>query len=548
MQPFRSWYVRFSARLDSLLNRRLAPGRKVRLRLRWPLYLLPIFLFSQIVTPHPVWLILSITLIGFYTLGYLWTRALATEVTLSRSRVGTILVAGDSFSEEFTLANASRYPLVWAEFVDASDLPGYDPSRIVASGAVSSLRWKTDVECERRGLYRIGPHRLNFGDLFGLFSATVDFPDTDMLLIYPRVVQLPRIAMPRGNAAGSDRRRRSMQGIQPAASVRDYQVGDSLRHIHWPTSAHRGDLAVKEMELEPSGDVWIVLDLNRRAHSGQGAESTLEYAIIVAASLAAALLDTGEQRAVGLLAASGPASTDRVSTIGNKEPTEIESDGGSDGQDSQDSRVVLLTPQRGRAQLWRVLSALAPVELSDVPIARLLRQSASVLGRRRSLVVVTPDLSGKVGFGGGLAVHTNGKSSNGSIDDEPGSQFGAPEENEPVELDGVDEGEDWAAELLHLQALGLHSSALLITAHVDGAGDHLEASQAASPAADGPSQSNVQDHAELRALLNRLDVPAELLAVDTTLPPLLTYRRTRKDIVSTPTGGVVVREIEEEVG
>ncbi len=309
MQPFRSWYNRFTAGLDSLLNRGLAPGRTLYLRLRWPLYLLPILLISQLLTPHPVFLILSITLLMFYVLGYFWTHSLAASVDVTRTRVGTILVAGDSLTEEFEIANRSRFPLVWVEFVDTSDLPGYNPSRVVGAGALSQVRWKTSVECERRGLYRLGPHRLHFADLFGLFAATVDFAESDMLLIYPRVVQLPAIAMPRGNAAGADRRRRSMQGVQPAASVRDYQIGDSLRYIHWPTSAHRGDLTVKEMELEPSGDVWIVLDLDRTGHSGEGAESTLEYAVVVAASLAAALLDSGEQRAVGLLAASGSSSS-----------------------------------------------------------------------------------------------------------------------------------------------------------------------------------------------------------------------------------------------
>ena len=50
------------------------------------------------------------------------------------------------------------------------------------------------------------------------------------------------------------------------------------------------------------------------AIAGEGAESTLEYAVVVAASLAAALLDSGEQRAVGLLAASGAAPVGSASS------------------------------------------------------------------------------------------------------------------------------------------------------------------------------------------------------------------------------------------
>lgn len=490
--------------MDALLSRGLEPGRELYLRLRWPLYLLPVMLFNQLVTPHRVWLVTSITLLCLYILGYFWARSLARSVGLSRLRLGTILVAGDSFTEEFVLTNGGHFPLVWAEFADGSDLPGYNPSRVVGVGPTSTHRWKTSVECERRGLYRLGPHQLNFGDPFGLFAVTVGFSETDALLIYPRVVQLPRMALPRGNASGSDRRRRSMQGVQPAASVRDYRIGDSLRYVHWPTSAHRGDLTVKEMELEPSGDVWIVLDLNRAGHSGVGAEGTLEYSIVVAASLAAALLDSGEQRAVGLLAASGSALSGDVA-----------------GENGSGDHVVLLSPQRGRAQLWQVLSTLAPVEPSDVSLAQLLRQSAPALGRRRSLVVITPQLDA------------------GILDDG----------------DGV--YNDWTAELLHLQALGLHSSAFLVAPHTDSQSDHaqsdhVDTSNGIDVAVAAAVEENAVDlhsaHAELYALLNRLDIPAEMLSVDVTLPPLLTYRRKRTVAISTPTGGVVMREIEEEVG
>ena len=42
-----------------LWSRGLPPGMTIELVVGWPLLLLPAFLFSQIVTPHPVWVVLA---------------------------------------------------------------------------------------------------------------------------------------------------------------------------------------------------------------------------------------------------------------------------------------------------------------------------------------------------------------------------------------------------------------------------------------------------------------------------------------------------------
>ncbi|MEK7692530.1 MAG: DUF58 domain-containing protein, partial [Bdellovibrionota bacterium] len=62
-------------------------------------------------------------------------------------------------------------------------------------------------------------------------------------------------------------------GPFPAATPEALYGG--IRHIHWPSTAHRGELMVSEVEAEPSGDLWIVLDLNGAAHRGTGSKSTL---------------------------------------------------------------------------------------------------------------------------------------------------------------------------------------------------------------------------------------------------------------------------------
>jgi hypothetical protein len=75
--------------------------------------------------------------------------------------------------------------------------------------------------------------------------------------------------------------------------VREYQPGDPLRRVHWATSARRGKLAVVEFERAYQQDICIVIDLSKGSHHGKGRNSTLEYAVKVAATLADRTLRAG---------------------------------------------------------------------------------------------------------------------------------------------------------------------------------------------------------------------------------------------------------------
>ncbi len=534
---------RWLARLPSvteLLNRDLPPHRRIELRVAWALWLLPIALVNQIFAPHPVWMVLLIAVAGFYGLGYFWVRSQAPAVSVSRERLGSILVAGDQLQEEFTLHNESRLPILWAEFVDESTLPGYQPGRVVGCPAASFYRWRSQVTCRQRGVFRLGPHRLHLGDPLGLFSLRMDFDYTDVVVIYPRVVRLPQIQLPKGNTNGVERRRWSLRGPLPAASVTEYRPGDSLRHIHWRTTAHQGRLMVKELETEPSGDVWIVLDVNRAVHQGEGPTSTLEFAVMAAASLAAELLSGGTSaggggpgtRAVGLLTAA-PAQVPGVPGTWGVDGVGAAHDG---------ARTVLLPPQPGQAQLWRILAALAPLQAVDVTLADLLysshAQGGAVLGRRAqrapALVVITPQwhlsdapvLPRKLGGQVPLSTPDIGSTEDGDQAQEV-----------PARRD------NWVAELLHLQAQGLASSVLLVahgTADKPADGAQTDGAQTAEEMAEQPEQ--------MRALLARHEIPTQVLWSGRPLEALLTYRRRRTVIRTTPTGGVVTYEVEEEVG
>jgi uncharacterized protein (DUF58 family) len=445
--------------LTALWNRQLPPQVRITHQVIWPLFVLPVALLNQLLTPHPVWLVLIVALGTMYGFGFYWVRSQATALTVTRKRLGSVLVAGDALREEFELRNESILPVLWAEFLDHSTVPGYNAGQVVACGASAAYRWNSAVECKQRGVYRLGPHTLVLDDPLGLFRLQLTATESEAVIIYPRVAHLPAVVLPFGDANGAARRRRPLWGALPSASVRDHQPTDSLRYVHWPRTARHGTLIVKELEIEPSGAVWLVLDLNGAVHRALAGRDTLEFAVIVAASLAAALLTANERRAVGLLTVS------------------------SGGADAEPLHSVVLPPQSGQAQLWRILAALAPVRATTVALAEQLRGAHSTLGPRGTTIVITPD------------VHATGVAA-------------------------------WTPELLHLQAMGVASSVVLIT----GAGEPDEAAQ------------------PVRALLTRYDLPVQPLSADLRLPAALTFRRTRKVVRSTPTGGVVTYEVEEEVG
>ena len=505
------------------LNRDMPEGVHIRLKVWWPVILIPFALINQVLAPHPVWLALLVSLLGLYGIGLVWVRVQAPGVSAVRRRTGSFLVAGDTLHEDFELVNNSRLPVIWVEFIDQSDLPGHSAGRIVACGALSFYRWASEATCQRRGAFRLGPHRLRLGDPFGLFEATIASDSADVVLIYPRVVHLPEIELPHGNAGESRRRRRPLYGALPSASVNEYTPGDSLRRVHWRSTARRSRLMVKELEIEPSGDVWIVLDMNRAAHSGTGQQGTLEYSVIVAASLAARLLSEGERRAVGLLTVSGDLSTAGQPQEAGPSPTEERGPSGSDDMLRKvEQQAVLAPPQPGQAQLWRILTALAPVEPTNVTLAELLRNSREVLGSRRTLVVITPQVDvDSAGEGFRHRVVSDGawaSTLDASVNERPDSVAG-------------EERTNWLPELAHLRSSGLDSTVLLIALGGEELGGRVS-----------------QSTDVLRGFLAREDIASAVLYSNAQLKSALTFRRTKRVIRSTPTGGVVSYEVEEEVG
>ena len=314
----------------------------------------------QMISPSRAWSWLLVGLTVLLGIGYYWARLLRDRVTAERRALGTWVVAGDRLREEFTLTNPSWLPVLSAQVCDGSAVPGYSADRVETASAGEQRAWTITGTCQRRGVFRLGPWELRMGDPLGFFEVTQHYPQTTTIMVYPRAAILPGLQLPRGRAPGSAAvSQRASEDTITVGGLRPYAPGDSLRRIHWRASAHHDRLMVREFEREPSGDLWLVVDMYAAVQAGRDAEATQEYAVILAASLAAQYARSGERRAVGLL-------------LSGREP-------------------AVLPPARGGAQLWRILEALARAEpAGDRPLPALLADAGPSLGSGRTVVVITP--------------------------------------------------------------------------------------------------------------------------------------------------------------
>ena len=340
------------------------PTRHLRPTSLLPFIAWGVLLVLQLVSPDKAWSWLLVGLGLLILIAYVWARMLREQVVAERRTLGAWVVAGDLLREQFILTNRGKLPVLWARIRDQSQVPGYRVDRVETVEGEGERSWTTTGVCQRRGVFQLGPWDVEMADPLGFFMVTHHYPDSATIMVYPRASRLPHFDLPRGRAPGrASSSQRANEDTILVGGLRAYSPGDPLRRIHWKATARHDDLKVHDFDREPSGDVWLIVDMDSQVQAGRDAEATQEYAVILAASLAARFLRQGERRAVGLL-------------ISGRHP-------------------VILPPGRGQPQSWRILDALARAEPApDLALEQLLRQSGPSLGSGRTLVIVTPSQDG----------------------------------------------------------------------------------------------------------------------------------------------------------
>lgn len=266
--------------------------------------LLIVVLFGlSLVLRSPLLLLLVVLLALVAAASALWSRYCLAGVTYQRQFDTERLFCGEQVELWVEIINAKPLPLAWlkvedefpADFqVERTDLANASKPHRRTLTNLLSLRWYERVRrryrltAQRRGAFEFGPVLLSSGDIFGFQTRTREQADKQTLLVYPRLVPVEhlrlRMARPSGEMIGD---RRIVEDPLRLAGVRDYRPGDSVRHIHWKSTARQSRLQTKV--FEPGASQHLVLCLNGQTleHAYEGVLSDyFETVITVAAALA----------------------------------------------------------------------------------------------------------------------------------------------------------------------------------------------------------------------------------------------------------------------
>jgi uncharacterized protein (DUF58 family) len=325
----------------------------------------------------------------FARLSYLWAIMIAASWAWSKLALRKVEIerrarthraeVGQIFEERFYIQNGGRLPRFWLEVEDDTSLPASKGSRVLTMiGGRQGRTYLARTRLVLRGVFPLGPTNLASGDPLGLFSVCQTFSTENSLLVYPMMFEVRSFPSPAGLLPGGEAIRRRTHQVTPnAASVREYAPGDPLNRIHWPSTARRDRMMVKEFELDPLAEIWIFVDAAQAVHTEKdylppseaadalwhpAAEvelppSTEEYVVSIAASLGRYFLERG--RAVGLI--------------------------------SWGQSLETLPPDRGARQLGKLLEALAMLRAEgEMPLQALVTSQAEHIPRGSTVILVTP--------------------------------------------------------------------------------------------------------------------------------------------------------------
>lgn len=367
-----------------------------------------------------LWMMAAMSVAGVLVLSSVVSRKWADSISVERQEVPSDgrdleVVIGSRVPVTVVVENKGSLPIAWALIEDllpraaarqvtsdpestltkyhASNTPLLvDGPRLAAlalmPGAKRPIRYS--VECQRRGYFQIGPTVVETGDPVGMFRRYRLGAAPMFITVLPKIRLLSTYEIGSRRPIGEIRIRESaINDPTRLRGIRQWQVGDPMRSVHWAATARTGTLHSKVYEPSSILGATVILDMHVDTNPDAGEPTRTDLAVTAAASIAAALHDAGEPFG---FATNGRDAADRVRQegfLGDHRVRDMATKAARMKTSSDRLRPVIMDVDRGPLHLKEILRSLARTERTDgLSLAEFLVECESRLSNQTTLLVI----------------------------------------------------------------------------------------------------------------------------------------------------------------
>jgi len=192
--------------------------------------------------------ILTIPLISLMYLAYvfysfsIYQNLSSRNITVGELVPYSFIIKNEGYTV-FTAVNIK----VFTDFSYVTDVPDDQLFRVFPG---EKIKYDTSLICRYRGEYKVGVNRIILTDFFGLFSFSYRMLSSFEVIVKPRIMNLEiHKDIPDLDVYIQSNMKSEIN--EPDLIVRNYINGDSLKKIHWKSTA-------RTMELKVRNDIGIL--------------------------------------------------------------------------------------------------------------------------------------------------------------------------------------------------------------------------------------------------------------------------------------------------
>jgi uncharacterized protein (DUF58 family) len=227
--------------------------------------------------------------VGGVVIASTWVARSRPRARVTRRLASVRVARGDPIEVRYRLRNDGRRSSARSTLIDTCDTAEVriDAEPVPANSVVHVTG---RIPTRRRGIFDVGPLRVERIDPLWLAVGTWRDTDVSTVIVHPKVYPL---VGPTGDVriveSDSVLLRLAADPLAGFVSMREYVPGDDPRLIHWPTTARMGALMVREHVEVRRPEFTIVLDTGDRPERPDDFEERVD----VTATLAVHAIQSG---------------------------------------------------------------------------------------------------------------------------------------------------------------------------------------------------------------------------------------------------------------